>query len=310
MLETLASKHRSTVTKMARKYKATIDTPDGPRKCFEVIVERGGEKKALVPRFGGIPLKRQRTAAMADREPLKPNHNSTTELVKRLLADCCEICGSTSRIEVHHIRRLADLKQQGRAERPVWVKLMAMRRRKTLVVCRPCHEDIHAGRATSSTRKRSLESGVRGNQPAPFGKAVGKGPGPRAPRRRPTSLRRWQRNGTWHQIHPAPAPGRRDGCDHVGPERRLHGLPRTPACGRGQQSGRSAGRSASSSRWPVDARRTAGTSYGRSPSTPTSRCATSPNSSCSGPRRHLASDIRHKLERSMATRATLRPEPG
>ncbi|MFE6958391.1 hypothetical protein [Streptomyces sp. NPDC057696] len=25
---------------------------------------------------------------------------------------------------------------------------------------------------------------------------------------------------------------------------------------------------------------------------------------------HLASDIRHKLERSMATRATLRPEPG
>ncbi|WP_366916534.1 hypothetical protein [Streptomyces sp.] len=73
------------------------------------------------------------------------------------------MCGSTSRIEVHHIRKLADLKQQGRAERPAWVKLMAMRRRKTLVVCRPCHEDIHAGRVTSSTRKRSLESGVLGN---------------------------------------------------------------------------------------------------------------------------------------------------
>ncbi|MGW1732124.1 HNH endonuclease [Streptomyces sp. NPDC001999] len=135
MLKTLASKHRSTVMKMARKYKATIDTPDCPRKCFEVIVERGGEKKALVARFGGIRLKRQRTAAMADREPVKPNHISTTELVKRLRADCCEICGSTSRIEVHHLRKLADLKQQGRAERPVWVKLMAMRRRKTLVVC-------------------------------------------------------------------------------------------------------------------------------------------------------------------------------
>ncbi|MFF1963188.1 hypothetical protein ACFVW5_06095 [Streptomyces sp. NPDC058232] len=162
MLKTLASKHRSTVMKMARKYKATIDTPDCPRKCFEVIVERGGEKKALVARFGGIRLKRQRTAAMADREPVRPNHISTTELVKRLRADCCEICGSTSRIEVHHLRKLADLKQQGRAARPVWV-LMAMRRRKTLVVCRPCHEDIYAGRATSSTRERSLESGVLGN---------------------------------------------------------------------------------------------------------------------------------------------------
>ena len=30
---------------------------------------------------------------------------------------------------------------------------MAMRRRKTLVICRRCHEDIHAGRATAPTRK-------------------------------------------------------------------------------------------------------------------------------------------------------------
>jgi len=28
------------------------------------------------------------------------------------------------------------------------MRLMAMRRRKTLVICRCCHEDIHAGRAT------------------------------------------------------------------------------------------------------------------------------------------------------------------
>jgi hypothetical protein len=27
--------------------------------------------------------------------------------------------------------------------------LMAMRRRKTLVTCRRCHQDIHAGRATT-----------------------------------------------------------------------------------------------------------------------------------------------------------------
>lgn len=73
------------------------------------------------------------------------------------------MCESTDQVEVHHIRKLADVNQPGRPERPLWVKLMAMRRRKTLVVCRSCHEDIHAGRATSSTRKRSLESGVLGN---------------------------------------------------------------------------------------------------------------------------------------------------
>ncbi|WP_342355539.1 hypothetical protein [Streptomyces ipomoeae] len=61
------------------------------------------------------------------------------------------------------MRKLSDVNQPGRPERPIWVKLMAMRRRKTLVACRACHEDIHAGRATSSIRKGSLESGVLGN---------------------------------------------------------------------------------------------------------------------------------------------------
>ena len=44
MLKTLAAKHDSSVTKMARKYKATIATPHGPRTCFEATVERAGKK--------------------------------------------------------------------------------------------------------------------------------------------------------------------------------------------------------------------------------------------------------------------------
>jgi hypothetical protein len=34
MLKTLAGKHRSTVNKMARKYKTTIESPTGPRRVF------------------------------------------------------------------------------------------------------------------------------------------------------------------------------------------------------------------------------------------------------------------------------------
>ncbi|WP_406480981.1 group II intron reverse transcriptase/maturase [Streptomyces sp. NBC_01615] len=170
MLKTLAAKHNSTVTKMARKYKATVDSPDGPRKCFEVIVERGGEKNPLVARFGGIPLKRKRTAELIDVMPWTPNQLSSNELVKRLLADTCEICDSAKDVEAHHIRKLADLNRDGRPDCPTLIRIMVMRRRKTLVVCRACHVAIHAGRANFSYRKRSLESGVLGNQPAPFGK--------------------------------------------------------------------------------------------------------------------------------------------
>jgi group II intron reverse transcriptase/maturase len=142
LLKTLANKHRSSVSTMARTYATTIDTPYGPRKCFEARVERSG-RKPLVARFGGIPLRRQRGAVIADRVPV-PGIIRHKELVTRLLADRCEICTGTDGISVHHVRRLADLTRPGRSQ-PAWAAQMARRRRKTLVVCRTCHDAIHPG---------------------------------------------------------------------------------------------------------------------------------------------------------------------
>ena len=139
MLKTLAAKHESSVTKMARKYKAMIATPHGPRTCFQATVERAG-KKPLVARFGGIPLKRQKKAVIEDRLPAPPA--SRKELVTRLRAGWCELCEQRGQVEVHQIRKLADL-AGNRQPQPEWAQLMARRRRKTLVVCPDCHQRIH-----------------------------------------------------------------------------------------------------------------------------------------------------------------------
>ena len=139
MLKTLAAKHESSVTKMARKYKATIATPHGPRTCFQATVERAG-KKPLVARFGGIPLKRQKKAVIDDRLPAPPA--SRKELVTRLRAGWCELCEQRGQVEVHQVLRLADL-AGNRQPQPEWAQLMARRRRKTLVVCPDCHKRIH-----------------------------------------------------------------------------------------------------------------------------------------------------------------------
>jgi group II intron reverse transcriptase/maturase len=150
MLKTLATKHKSTVTKMARSYKAVIDTPDGPRTCFEVTARRK-QGKPLVARFGGIPLKRRPTAVLTDRQSIAPVRRN--ELIHRLRAGKCELCEARGGLQVHHLRKLADLNRPGRPDRPSWVTLMAQRRRKTLVVCQGCHHDIHAGRAIAHYRK-------------------------------------------------------------------------------------------------------------------------------------------------------------
>jgi group II intron reverse transcriptase/maturase len=143
MLKTLAGKHRSTVSKTAAKYKAKVDTPYGPRTCFEATVERPGGRQPLVARYGGIPLRWQKKAILQDRQPGRAV--GPKELVTRLLANRCEICERSGNVQVHHIRKLADLDKLGQTDKPVWATIMTKRRRKSLVVCQHCHDDIHTG---------------------------------------------------------------------------------------------------------------------------------------------------------------------
>ncbi len=145
LLKTLARKHKTSVAQMRNKYQKTVMLPQGPRKCLEIIVEHEG-KKPLVARFGGIPLKRNPKATIQDLSTLR-KVPARSELLQRLLAQQCELCKATGKIEVHHIRALKDLKIKGRKEKPLWMRVMAARRRKTLMVCKECHTAIHAGRS-------------------------------------------------------------------------------------------------------------------------------------------------------------------
>lgn len=151
LLKTLAAKHQSSMRKMKQQYEATTtDTRTGKLlKCLEVRVERDG-KKPLIARWGGISLSRQLRAPMSD-QPYQVV-GGRTELVKRLQANECELCGSHENVEVHHIRKLADLQKPGRKAKSRWEQEMAARQRKTLVVCRICHEAIHKGLPTQQRR--------------------------------------------------------------------------------------------------------------------------------------------------------------
>ncbi len=147
LLKTLACKHHSTVSKMAARYKTTIDTPHGPRTCLRAIVERTG-RKPLTATFGGIPLKRQQKAVLTDRTP-PPGSIRRTELIQRLRTGRCEMCQRTGEVEVHHVGKLAHLAKPGKPQ-PPWAQLMARKRRKTLVVCTTCHNRIHNRQPTAT----------------------------------------------------------------------------------------------------------------------------------------------------------------
>lgn len=141
MVKTLAAKHKQSSAWVYRRYTRKLE--DG-RKVIVVTIPRDPPKKPLVAMFGPHSLARDPKVTLKDRKPY--TYLTRTELVKRLLNGKCELCGSTERIEVHHVRKLADVRKKyhGR-EPPQWVVFMLGRRRKTVVVCQICHKSIHAG---------------------------------------------------------------------------------------------------------------------------------------------------------------------
>ena len=143
LTRTLARKLRISVTRVYRRYRAVRPTERGPRVTLQVAVAREG-KPPLVATWGRTDLVHRRGAVLDD-APAKV-WNPRTDIVQRLLADACELCGSRDRVQVHHVRALKDLRRRGRAELPRWKQEMAARQRKTLVVCHACHTAIHADR--------------------------------------------------------------------------------------------------------------------------------------------------------------------
>ena len=137
MLRTLATKHRSTVTKMKTKHHVVIPTAHGKRTAYQARLERGN-RKPLVATFGGIPLIPDLATEIDDQiRPLSAHPHK--ELVARLIKAQCEICTRHGEVEVHHVVSLKHI-----AANPApWSRLMTRRRRKTLILCRDCHQHTH-----------------------------------------------------------------------------------------------------------------------------------------------------------------------
>lgn len=156
LVRTLANKYKTRVRKIYQKYHSTMNVDDFEYKTLAVEVPT--EYGTHLIYWGAIPLKVVKVGyeTIKDEKPFELSL-SRTDLVQRLQANTCEMCGSQDNIQVHHVRKLAELKRRwaGRKEKPEWVVRMIAIQRKTLVVCHPCHVDIHAGRPIPKSRRKS-----------------------------------------------------------------------------------------------------------------------------------------------------------
>jgi hypothetical protein len=148
LTHTLSSKLKISVRKVYRKY-STYQEVDGRRyKVLQSIIVNEETGKQYTFTWGGIPLRRRYIVNEALQDNIAYGYHGSGELVARLLANECELCGKVTReLEGHHVHKLKDLEKRWKnGSAPYWVFVMTARRRKTLFVCLECHNEIHSQR--------------------------------------------------------------------------------------------------------------------------------------------------------------------
>jgi hypothetical protein len=126
----MANKHQTSVQKIATMLN---------RGTYMAVRETGSNGKVRETKLFRLKeVKREaRLYGEVNNPPLTFNYTSGSEILKRLDANKCEYCGKEGGyFEIHHIRKLADIKDGKQA----WEKLMIARKRKTLVLCVDCHQ--------------------------------------------------------------------------------------------------------------------------------------------------------------------------
>ena len=92
LTKTLGHKNKISVNKVWNRYRATWQTPAGPRRGLQVKVERGGGKRPLVARWGGVSLARRTTRVVLKDDLPAIWRKRPAELIDRLRTGRCELC--------------------------------------------------------------------------------------------------------------------------------------------------------------------------------------------------------------------------
>ena len=131
-LKTLAAKHKSSIGKITGKYK------DGRGKWGIPYETKKGSKRCYFADYRQCKDSKNPSDIISQEAVIHCNSRTTFE--SRLKAKKCELCGTTEaeHYQIHHVHKMKDLKGKEK-----WEQIMIGKRRKTMVLCLECHNNIH-----------------------------------------------------------------------------------------------------------------------------------------------------------------------
>jgi group II intron reverse transcriptase/maturase len=151
LLRTIANKEKSTVYKVIKKYGIPVKRRDksGTRNLVAVKYKTANGEEKILSYFNDSLVKQNRPINYFASFPTDIHTQyETSELIRRIYTNKCELCHENvdiNEVEVHHIRKLKDLRKKWEHNKnaPDHVRLMIKMKRKTLILCKDCHKMIH-----------------------------------------------------------------------------------------------------------------------------------------------------------------------
>lgn len=141
MYKTFANKYKVSMAQVIDKFSVNgIFT-------IKYETKTGTKQKRLISSF--VRKNKAEFNSTIDTIPDTQVYKGRTSLISRLEAKQCEWCGTTDvELEIHHIRKLKDLKNKKNIAK--WEEHMIARNRKTLALCatnqgNDCHRKLHKG---------------------------------------------------------------------------------------------------------------------------------------------------------------------
>ena len=153
LFKTLSAKHKSSMSATIRTLKVGNEyfhryKVKGEWKSTRIFQLKHMEKGIRKWDIDLIPVKLYLTAF-------------TSELIRRMEAETCEYCERAHvPVQVHHVRKLKDLKKKSNLQ--LWEKVMIARSRKTIILCSDgkdsCHSLLHAGKLPDNRFSQELRT--------------------------------------------------------------------------------------------------------------------------------------------------------
>lgn len=145
LAHTLAAKHRISLKQVYTKYGNPVRV---------TVKERDKEKIVLFDKPASLTASYLNNKYMVINSWSETNANAAPTLPydplaavlysakdTNILDQPCLICGSTENIEMHHLRHLKNTK-----DKSTLIRIMSRIKRKTIPLCIPCHNKVHAGK--------------------------------------------------------------------------------------------------------------------------------------------------------------------